>query len=485
MLLLYFYGKLVLIIKFQTRTYSLRKWSVSKILIFCILLWIFAIILIVTNPRNNAIRLSGLMAFFVGCGGLADVILYQVIPITSSNINQDFRDTIKLAAGILNSLAYYGAPYLLLIFSIYYSEILILKRKWVMYIIFSVLLLPIVSMYVFFPIHPIFQPPLWHVCLLAVPYFFLSDYLLIYGAVRAKDPYIKEQRLLTCILLVPLASLLFIINYIGPVYGLLGKSLAYCNDTIGIFTLLGFILLAAKYGVLGIKIDAFNINNQMKIATLGTNMLNHSLKNEVAKVKICINNIESYIEPNQITTDSLQIIDDSFNHIFNMMSRIQEKTKAIVLIEEPCNLRNVIEHSLSEIKPLFQNRDIEINNKVDPEIILLADKVHLDEVMSNIFRNAIEAIPSSKTGRINVESKWRKKQIIVEIRDNGSGIDKELLPCIFEPFFSTKHPDNNFGLGLPYSLNVLQKSGGTIEVQSEINHGTAVLLKFPITKLVS
>ncbi len=454
----------------------------TEILIFCILLWIFATILIVTNRRNNAIRLIGLMTFFVGCGGLADVLSYQIIPITP---HPELINTMKTAAGFLNSLAYYGAPYLLLIFSISYSEILKSKNKSFIYSVYVILFLPMVFMYALFPFYPVFQPPLKLLCFLAIPYFLLSDFLLVYGVILAKDRHIQEQKLLSCILLVPLASLLFFANYVGPIYGLDGISLAYYNDTIGVITLLGFILLAAKYGVLGVKIDAFNINNQMKIATLGTNMLNHSLKNEIAKVKICIKNITSFIEPNPITTESMQIIDGAFNHLFNMVSRIQEKTKVIVLNEEPCNLWNIVECSINNIKIISLYRNINIINKIKPGIVFLFDRVHLEEVIYNILKNAIEAIPISKTGRIEIEAKTKRNQIIIEIHDNGSGIEKELLPSIFEPFFSTKHPDDNFGLGLSYSLNVLQKSGGTIEINSELNQGTSVLLKFPISKLVS
>lgn len=186
-------------------------------------------------------------------------------------------------------------------------------------------------------------------------------------------------------------------------------------------------------------------------------MLNHSFKNEIAKVKICIKNMTPYIKPSPVTAESMQIIDDSFNHLFNMVSRIQEKTKAIILKEEPCELSSIINYSINKIRPIYRNRNIEIVNKVKPGIVLLFDKVHLEEVISDILK--------------------------VEIRDNGSGIEKELLPSVFEPFFSTKHPDDNpddnYGLGLSYSLNVIQKSGGTIEIQSEPNQGTAVALKIP------
>lgn len=454
------------------------------ILVFCITLWIFPIILIITNPRNNAIRLSGLVSFLVGFGGLADEILYRLIPFMQQYISRDLLDRTKLTAGFLNTLAYYYAPYFLLIFSISYSEIIKFKKKYLVYLIYIVLFLPIIYMNSLF-IYPVFRPSFLFLCFSAIPYFLLSNLFLIYGVIKAKNRHIKEQKLLSYILIAPLASVLFIINYIGPIYGVVGNFLAYLNDTAGILALFGFILLAAKYGVLGVKIDVSNINNQMRIATLGTNMLNHSLKNEIAKVKICINNITSFIEPNPITAESMQIIDSAFNRIINMMSRIQEKTKPVVLNEEPCNLRNIVNSTINNIKPLIQNRNLEIINKVEPGIVILSDKFHLEEVISNIFKNAIEAIPDSKLGRIDIEAKCNNKQIVIKISDNGSGIEKELLPCVFDPFFSTKHPDHNFGLGLSYSLNVIQKSGGTIEIQSELNQGTTLLLKFPISKLVS
>lgn len=451
-----------------------------KILIYFFLFWIFGIISIVYNPRNKATRFSSLAALFGGCGGLADAIKLQLIPLISKYLDSNVINSLLLASGILDSLAFYGAPYCLLIFSILYSEILNTKKKYYFYLIHIGLLISILLMYTRSSVYPEFLVSFKALLIWATPYFLISDALLIYSVIIAKDRIIKKQRFLTCLLLVPLVTILFITNYVGVyIEAIPMASLSRYNDTIGVVLLFGFILLAARYGFLGVKIEVSNIDDQMKTATLGINLINHSIKNELAKIKICIKNLSSSITPNPVNKESLQIIDGSFNHIFNMMSRIQLKTQTIVINKESSNLLSLIDTTLSAIHPLLQNRNIEIVNKIETEIKLMIDKVHFQEVLFNSFKNAIEAIPISQSGRIEVNAKCNKKQIIIEISDNGSGISKEVLPHVFEPFFSTKHLTDNYGLGLSYSLNVLQKSGGTIEIQSEPNNGTIVLLKLP------
>ena len=423
------------------------------------------------------------MAILAGCGGLADFIKVQIVPMITGKADQDLVLALKYIAEVLNTVAYYCAPYCLLIFSISYTGLINFKKKYLSYLLNLMLFIPVLLMYANTTIYP-FQ--ISHIGLLigVAPYFLASDFLLVLGVFAAQDQNIKRQRLLSCLLLAPLATALFFTNFVGLYFGIAGDSLWYLNDSIGILTLFGFIFLAAKYGVLGVKIEAVNIDNQMKIATLGTNIVNHAIKNEIAKIKISVKNILPYIETNKITSESIEIINDSFNHLSNMVSRIQEKTRTIELKEEPCNLASIINSTINAISPILQNRNIEIIRKVEPEIELLCDRVHLKEVLLNIFKNAVEAIPASEKGYIGVESKRMKKQMVLEIRDNGTGIPKEVLPHVFKPFFSTKHPTVNFGLGLSYSLNVLQKSGGTIEIQSDPNIGTIVLLKFPTSKLI-
>ena len=64
--------------------------------------------------------------------------------------------------------------------------------------------------------------------------------------------------------------------------------------------------------------------------------------------------------------------------------------------------------------------------------------------------------------------------------DNGTGIAKEIVPFIFEPFFSTKHHDKGVGLGLSVVYGIVKEHGGTVYVKTEEGAGSRFILKFPV-----
>ena len=78
-----------------------------------------------------------------------------------------------------------------------------------------------------------------------------------------------------------------------------------------------------------------------------------------------------------------------------------------------------------------------------------------------------------------------QKQVLVEIRDTGSGIHKENLNHIFDPFFTTKEAGQGTGLGLSIVYGIVKNHSGHIRVESEVGKGSSFLLKFPYHSLSS
>ncbi len=104
------------------------------------------------------------------------------------------------------------------------------------------------------------------------------------------------------------------------------------------------------------------------------------------------------------------------------------------------------------------------------------------EVFINIITNAIDAMPQG--GKIEVITKNKSNRVIIEIRDNGMGMNKEIQKRIFEPFFTTKG-NNGSGLGLSISYNIILSHKGSMKIESEENVGTSFIVKLPICENVA
>jgi signal transduction histidine kinase len=95
----------------------------------------------------------------------------------------------------------------------------------------------------------------------------------------------------------------------------------------------------------------------------------------------------------------------------------------------------------------------------------------------NIFLNAVEAM-TNKSGILTISGYRNSNQYIIEISDNGIGMNDDQLNNIFEPFFSSK--SKGFGIGLTASQTIIFNHGGNIDVRSELNQGTTFIINIPL-----
>jgi two-component system, NtrC family, sensor kinase len=132
-----------------------------------------------------------------------------------------------------------------------------------------------------------------------------------------------------------------------------------------------------------------------------------------------------------------------------------------------------------EKEMFYRNIKLALNLKEDlPKVT--TDKGQLQQVFLNIINNAVDAVQEG--GQIEVSSDIKDINTIrVLIKDNGVGIPKDKLKHIFEPFYTTKEKDKGTGLGLSISYGIMQKLGGSIQVESEVYKGTTFIIELPIS----
>lgn len=116
-----------------------------------------------------------------------------------------------------------------------------------------------------------------------------------------------------------------------------------------------------------------------------------------------------------------------------------------------------------------------------PEIICMPSQ--LNQVFLNLLVNAGQAIKGK--GEITIQTGCSSSEVWVKISDTGQGIPPEHINRLFEPFFTTKPVGKGTGLGLSISQNIVKKHGGSITVESGLNHGTLFQIFLPIQQTKS
>ena len=122
---------------------------------------------------------------------------------------------------------------------------------------------------------------------------------------------------------------------------------------------------------------------------------------------------------------------------------------------------------------------VKVVKKMDPDLPPIRGNIaELRQVFLNLMKNALDALHPDG-GMLTITTKAADQEVWISIIDTGMGIPEEVLPRIFEPFYSTKSEGKGTGLGLSICSWITQKNGGRIEVESTLGIGTTFHVRFP------
>lgn len=124
-------------------------------------------------------------------------------------------------------------------------------------------------------------------------------------------------------------------------------------------------------------------------------------------------------------------------------------------------------------------KSVTVNRQFGQISSIVCSPSQINQVFLNLVTNAAQAM-GDRPGEITLTSRNEGDGVAVEVADNGSGIPPDVLPKIFDPFFSTKAVGKGTGLGLSISYKIVQQHGGRIDVQSEVGKGTRFTVWLPL-----
>ena len=144
---------------------------------------------------------------------------------------------------------------------------------------------------------------------------------------------------------------------------------------------------------------------------------------------------------------------------------------------EPINIVTILENSLKMAMRGIDFGTIIVRKSYDSVKEILANPTELQQVFLNLIVNAVQAMNSD--GILTLSCHQEEDDVIITVQDTGTGIDKENLDKIFNPFFTTKEAGAGTGLGLSIAHHIVTKSGGRILLDSQEGKGTTFTVILP------
>lgn len=226
-----------------------------------------------------------------------------------------------------------------------------------------------------------------------------------------------------------------------------------------------------------------------KMASSMVNEINQPLTG----ISMIMDNILLRLSMNKIDEEYIR---EKCSQVFGDIDRIKKYLSQIGIynssqkenMKELIDIKSLINDSINLIKRQYKRRTVEVSfNSCSDDLYVTGNKYKLQKVIIDILNNAYESIEQRgqhlKTKRksewIKISADLMNRNVVLIIKDNGSGIDPDNLNYIFEPFFTTKQSGIGSGLGLYISKGIVQKMNGQITVRSTKNEFTELKLILP------
>ena len=226
---------------------------------------------------------------------------------------------------------------------------------------------------------------------------------------------------------------------------------------------------------------AHEINTPLTTANLNFEII----KARITKLKTTDEVFEKCFQRFEQASQKISLVIDRLRQLSKNNFNVEQKT---IL-----DLNDVVLNCLNHVADYFWTQ---FNIKIDADLCadglpIMADEGKIFQAIYNLISNSKDAVADQPNKIIQISTYSTPVYNYFKIKDNGVGITKDLLPKVFEPFYTTKHKNLNSGVGLSVSGSILTEHDAIIDISSSsieenpFEHGTEITIKFPIADIES
>lgn len=265
-------------------------------------------------------------------------------------------------------------------------------------------------------------------------------------------------------------------NIYGEIYGILGL----------------FIDVSAKRRVEKEKEEMHKqVIQTAKMASIGELAagVGHEINNPLAIIQGNLELLESHLENHaNLSSEAKKLLDNqkvAITRIRGIADGLRTFARKQDTPKDSTDMGDAIRETQKLVESVYHQMNIRIDVKLNAEYHnVVCDRNKVQQVLMNIISNARDAIQDRNIddGLIQLSTTNFKNQLIIEVSDNGGGIPADVLPRIFDSYYTTKPVGKGTGIGLDISKQIIESHGGRIEVHTEAGIGSTFKLYLPLAK---
>jgi two-component system, NtrC family, sensor kinase len=211
----------------------------------------------------------------------------------------------------------------------------------------------------------------------------------------------------------------------------------------------------------------------------------HEFNNLLGIIMGVVEDMLSSADPADPNYRALQIIDEESKRCRQIVRDLMEYARPKSTEFCSTSIADVINKTLQLVENRLYKQKVTVEKTLEPELPRIqADSTQLEQVLVNLYLNAIDAMPEG--GKLSVDAKTMERDgitlpAVITVLDTGSGIAAADLPKIFQPFFTAKKR-RGMGLGLPICERIIKNHGGRIQVESQPGAGSTFKIYLPLER---
>ena len=206
----------------------------------------------------------------------------------------------------------------------------------------------------------------------------------------------------------------------------------------------------------------------------------HDIRSPLSSIKMLTQLLAAQLPDNRDQRALVTTLLEDIDLVEGIIRDLLELAKPGALRREPTPLEEVVTETLRQFQARLDHRKISTTTEFGPALPAVAiDRARFKRALSNVIVNAADAMPTGGTLGVRTTLGPQGSTVVLEVTDDGSGVDPEIRDRVFDAFVSTK-PDG-VGLGLVNTKAIVDSHGGRISLTPRLPRGTCVTIELPVT----